>query len=341
MHMMSPKHNKNLLHCFICAFFLLLLASHAQAKTWRIFILQSYNPEYIWCKTVNQGIMEALSDRTIEYDFYYLDAKRTPNAQSLQQAAHTAYARLTAFHPDIVISVDDVAAALVVKPKLTGHNAPQVIFCGINAPLSQYGFPSANVSGVCERWHYQEGFQLLKRLVPDAKRVAFLIEDSDAGAFVVNALHDELSETPPHGLTLVGVEKIKTFAQWKERIQYYQHHADALALGLYNSLVDKNGEVVAPDTIMEWTNGANTLPTLGFSDIAMNHGLLCGILESGHEQGFLAGQMVQEVMAGTPAGALPPRRNERGVVMLNLVTAHQLKISIPYRLIEAAGVVIQ
>jgi hypothetical protein len=43
------------------------------------------------------------------------------------------------------------------------------------------------------------------------------------------------------------------------------------------------------DEVMAWTNAANTKPILGFADIVKQHGALCGILESGHEQG-LAGR---------------------------------------------------
>ena len=92
---------------------------------------------------------------------------------------------------------------------------------------------------------------------------------------------------------------------------------------------------------MAWTNSVNTKPTLGFADFSLDHDILCGVLESGHEQGFLAGIMALEAMtSGTPAGRLPMRVNDTGMVMLNLKTAERLHIDIPYEIIEAAGAVI-
>jgi ABC-type uncharacterized transport system substrate-binding protein len=66
------------------------------------------------------------------------------------------------------------------------------------------------------------------------------------------------------------------------------------------------------------------------------------VLESGHEQGYLAGAMAREVLAlGVAAGRLPTRRNNKGIVLLNLKTAERLGLRLPYSLIESAGVVIQ
>jgi ABC-type uncharacterized transport system substrate-binding protein len=330
------------LSLFLAGCTLIASAWHSSAvAAWRIFILQSYNPEYIWCEAINQGLQEALSGLPVEFDTFYLDAKRKPDAESLHQAAAQAMRRMEAFAPDLVLSVDDAAQTLVVVPQLLGLARPQIIFCGVNAPLVRYGFPADNASGVRERWHYREGFALLKRLVPAARNVAFLVEDSDAGGFITDDLQEELTEKGPYALPLAGVEKIHTFREWKQRILYYQSNADALALGLYNSILDDDGTVVPPSEVMAWTNSVNTLPTLGFSDVATEHGLLCGILESGHEQGYLAGTMARAVLAGRRAGELPPRTNERGVVMLNLQTAERLNIHIPYEIIEAAGVVLQ
>ncbi|MCA1944612.1 MAG: hypothetical protein LDL30_04920 [Desulfovibrio sp.] len=328
--------------CLLLLAALSIVAAHAAPDpVRRVFVIQSYNPEYVWCRTINLGLAEALHGIPVEIETVYLDAKRTPDQAQLQQHADDAFARLEAFDPHVVVSVDDVAQALVVAPRLKGRDRPQVIFCGVNAPLSRYGFPAANISGVRERWHYREGFALLKRIVPQAQRVAFLVESSDAGGYIVDDLLHDLEENGPYDLELAGVEQVRTFQAWKERILYYQTHADALALGLYNALLDDNGTVVHPDDVMAWTNRVNTLPTLGFSDVAMEHDLLCGILESGHEQGYLAGLMVREVFTGVIAGRLAPRINERGMVMVNLKTAERLQLPMPYEIIEAAGVVLR
>lgn len=309
----------------------------------RVFILQSYNLEYAWTQHILQGIQDALAGLDVAYQTFYLDAKRQTDPERLRQAAEEARQRIEQWAPQVVIAVDDAAQALVVVPHLKGRDRPQVVFCGVNGPLTDYGFPAANVSGVRERWHFREGFALLKRINPSLRKVAFLVEGSESGRFVTNDLLEEERRNGPYALSLAGAEIIKTFQQWQRLVLGYQTRADALALGIFNTLVDETtGRVVSPEEVMRWTHSVNTKPTLGFSDAARDYDMLCGVLESGHEQGFLAGSMARDILVrGVAAGSLPVRVNVQGVVLVNLKVAAKLGITVPYEIIEASVVVLQ
>jgi ABC-type uncharacterized transport system substrate-binding protein len=309
----------------------------------RIFIAHSYHQQFRWTQLVNKGVAEALKDLNPVVETGYMDAKQRPGPEHLRKAAEELAARITRFRPNIVIAVDDAAQEYLVLPYLLGKDSLQVIFCGVNALPSVYGYPTANVSGVRERWHYRDGIKLLKQLVPKARRTAFLIEDTETGRIAVDELRLEERQGGPYALALAGVELVKSFQQWQQLVKHYQTRADALVLPLYHSLVDETtGKVVPADKVMAWTNSINRLPTLGLLDYAQEHGLLCGVLESGEEQGYLAGSMAQEVLTRrVEAGTLPVRVNKRGVVLLNLKTAQRLGLSIEYPLIESAGLVVR
>ena len=190
----------------------------AQDKGRQVFVLQSYNPEYIWSQTVDAGIHDALEGLDVTYTTYYMDAKRRHEPAQLRQAAQEALQLIGKSSPQVVISVDDAAQALVVAPHLKGLDRPQVVFCGVNALPSAYGFPAANVSGVRERWHYREGFALLKRISPSLHSVAFLIEESETGRFVVEDMLDETRRNGPFSLKLAGVEVIRTYQEWQRLV---------------------------------------------------------------------------------------------------------------------------
>ena len=209
--------------------------------------------------------------------------------------------------------------------------------------MRNYGFPASNVSGVRERWHYREGFELLRKILPSLHSVVLFMDTSESSGYVIEDLMADINQIGPFALNLVGIEKVKTFQEWQQLVRSYQTRADALALGLYNSLLDeKTGRIVPPEEVSAWTNSVNTKPTVGFSDIAKENGALCGVLESGHEQGFLAGQMVRELLLeGGEAGRFPPKINVKGVILVNVRAAERLGVRIPYSIIEAAGMVVQ
>ncbi len=309
----------------------------------RILVVQSYNPEYVWTQQIEKGLRDALAGVAVDVDVVYLDAKRRPDPDVQRAAARKVLARIEAEAPQVVVAVDDPAQAYLVTPFLKGRSSPQVVFCGVNAPLETYGYPATNVSGVRERYHFREGFELVKTIVPQANRVAFLGEDSESMRYVAEDLRNDLLQNGQYALDVVGVDQCGTFQEWQRKVRYYQHHADVLSFGPYNSLKDeRTGRTAGIDEVMAWTHAANTKPTLGFADIAKQHGALCGILESGHEQGLLAGRMVRGILTtDKAAGLFPVEVNVKGLVLINLKTAERLGVRVPYEIIEAAGEVIR
>ena len=334
-----------LLACLACLVLLALPARAAGAdapQPARVLIVHSYDPGYIWTQQVNQGLSEALRGLEAELEHFYMDAKRRPDPERLRQSGLEALARIEATRPRLVIAVDDAAQEFLVAPHLKGRPAPQVIFCGINSAPTRYGYPASNVSGVRERWHFRDGFRLLKETVPQVKSAAFLADDSDTGRSVAEELRAEL-RAGPLAVRLTTVETVATYQQWQRRVQALCGGAGALAVGVYHSLTDEaTGRVVPADQVAAWTAKACPKPSLGFYDATREHGQLCGVLESGQEQGWLAGTMAREVLTrGVSAGSLPIRVNRRGVLLLNLKTAQRLKVSVPYHLIESAGVLVR
>lgn len=313
------------------------------AQRWRVLVVQSYDPEYIWTQKINEGIREGLRGLNVSFQYYYMDAKRKPAPEALRHAAQEILRLIETQAPQVVIAVDDAAQIYLVEPFLKGRNSPQVVFCGVNAPISAYGFPASNVSGVRERWHFREGFALLKKISPGLRSVAVLSDDSESSGYVLENLSEDQKELGAFALKLAGVEKVHTFQDWQSKVLAYQRRADALAIGIFHSLVDEGtGQVVPPGKVIAWTNTVNKKPTLGFSDYVQGQGILCGVLESGHEQGYLAGTMARSVLAkGVRAGTLAVRLNQKGIVFLNLKAAERFGLSLPYELIEAAEVVVQ
>lgn len=308
-----------------------------------VLIVHSYSPDNAWTQKISTGISKGLAGLPLQYETVYMDAKRHPDNASVQRVAETIMETIRRVDPDVVIAVDDAAQDHLVVPHLRGKARPQVIVCGVNAPFSKYGYPARNVSGVRGRWHFRDGFALLKRIVPRAKTVAFIVEDSETGGYAMDNLRAEQQQHGAYALRPTVVKKVHTFQQWQQLIRSLQHQVDALALPLYHSLLDEDtGEAVSPNKVMAWTNSVNKLPTVGFVDYAQSNGLLCGVLASGEEQGLLAGRMaLQALGTGKRAGDLPVQTNQRGVVMVNLKAAQKLGISVPYEIIESAGIVVQ
>lgn len=306
-----------------------------------VFIVHSYDAGYLWSQGISQGIREALRGKA-RLDTFHLGVRQDMDPDSLRAKVQGLLARIEDKNPQVVIAADDAAQEHLVAPHLKGRATPQVIFCGVNAPPAKYGYPARNVSGVRGRWHFRQSFELLKTIAPEVKRIVFLTDGSESSAYVLGDLEEDRRQ---HGAFAMQVraEQAGTYQQWQARVRASQKSSDALAVGIYNSLRDeRTDEAVSPETVIAWTNSVNKLPSLGFSDYAIRHGQLCGVLGSAHEQGLLAGAMARAVLErGVNAGSLPLRVNQNGIVLVNLKTAKRLGLVIPFAIIEASGVVVQ
>ena len=89
-----------------------------------------------------------------------------------------------------------------------------------------------------ERWHFSEGFALLKRINPKLRTVSVLSDDSESSQYVLANMHEE-ARAGKFALKVLRVERLHTLQQWREAVLREQSRADALALGTYYTLVDE------------------------------------------------------------------------------------------------------
>jgi len=291
----------------------------------KVLLVHSYHEGYSWVDSITAGVNRALEGSTVQLDVFYMDTKRKTSEEWKVQAGRAAAKKVAAFKPDVIITSDDNAQNYFAK-QYVGKANPQIVFCGVNSEPSTYGFPSRNVTGILERPHVVESMTMLKALFKDLETVAVILDDSPTSDFTVNYMKTLTGKTP---LTIVSFDQPHTFVQWKALIGKYQKTVDALAVFVYHTIKEKNGgDSILPKKVMDWTMANNRLPTIGFNDFAIKDGVLCGIIESGEEHGYLATQMALQLLKGKTAGDIPIRTAKKGSVMFNAITAEKFNIEI-------------
>jgi ABC-type uncharacterized transport system substrate-binding protein len=99
-------------------------------------------------------------------------------------------------------------------------------------------------------------------------------------------------------------------------------------------------EQITPEQVLQWTISNSKVPVIGFLSFAIDAGALGGVVESGSEHGFKAGQMALKILKGTPASDIPIGVVQEGKTMFNFESAERFDIAIPSRdLIESNAVI--
>lgn len=311
----------------------------------KVLILHSYHGEYAWLQQVNKGILSGLMEerfdpeKNINLEYFYMDTKRKTSPQWMQEISAKAIEKIKTWQPDLVIATDDNAQKHVVaKMKDSGVN---FVFLGVNADPMAYNFisspedPGGTITGSIERARFEQSVKLLKRLVPNARRIAIVSDDGPTGASVVNRI---LAKANSMDIEIVATRRIGNFNEWKNYITSVQDKADALIVVVYFTLKDEEGNPVNGDEVLNWTVNNSKIPDIGFWSWAVEGGLLASEAISGYQQGHYAATVGSYVLMGQTPGDFPVDKPQRGELCVNLARAEMLGVEVPADLKRTATV---
>lgn len=305
----------------------------------KVLVVQSYHAGYSWVDDIDKGVAKALDGSGIEVKTFYMDTKRKTSEDWKVESGKLAMKEIETFKPDVVITADDNAQKYFAAALAGKEGAPQVIFCGVNAEPSDYGFPAANVTGIIERPHFAQTIAMFQKINPAAKNVIMICDDS-----ITSAMTIKFCQTAKTSLPVVAYETPSTFDQWKAAITAAQDKADAIITFNYHTVKASSGttDSMTPSDVMSWTVDNSKIPVIALMNFGVNDGALCGISEDGSEHGFLSAKIAKEMIVdGKKASDFPVTRAKEGVVMINLKNAEKTGIKVPYALIKTAQMIVK
>jgi ABC-type uncharacterized transport system substrate-binding protein len=288
---------------------------------WRVLLVHSYHPEYPWVDSVTRGISAVMRGTGIRLEIFHMDTKRHTDEAWKVESGNRARKKVDEYRPDIVLAIDDDAQQYFAKGYV---NTPlPIVFCGVDADPSKYGYPAPNVTGIIERPHFRQSLALARRLRPIRRAAVMSCRDSTS----IAALGFMRQEHPD--VEIAEWLLVDDFDQWKEAVSRFNDTVDALVIRSYQA-VKKPGtrENVDPKEVVGWTARNTTIPTIAFHDFEIRDGMLVGVVKSGEEYGGRAMEYALRILRGTPPSALPITRTKLGINMINRDTARRLGISL-------------
>jgi ABC-type uncharacterized transport system substrate-binding protein len=302
----------------------------------RILHVMSYHSPWRWTDGQLEGFKAGLGDVPAEYRVFQLDTKRWSSSEQKDERGKLARDLVAAWKPDLIYTTDDDAQDLVTRYYL--DTPIRNVFSGVNKAPEHYGFDKANnVTGVIEHEHFAESVRLLKNVVPSLKRLVVVLDDAAMWQPVVARMK---AAALPDGVSIVGWETIKTYAEYKARIAAYPGIADGIALiGIFN-FKDAAGKNVPYQDVMRWTAENSTLPDLGFWIDRVHYGTLVAVTVSEREQGLAAGKLARAIVRdGKSPSSLAMRPTSKGLPVISLARAKKLGITVRSEQLLSAEVV--
>ncbi|OOE88575.1 ABC transporter substrate-binding protein [Salinivibrio sharmensis] len=297
---------------FCLAAVLLFLSLPARALD--VLLIQSYHAGFEWDRNYIAGL-EATLGGGYNLTRFEMDTKRLPE-HVFDRQADKAFSFYRAQRPDIVVLGDDNALKYML-PRL--HNEPiSIVFLGVNANprrlLAEYS-GQAKVTGVLELPLFIRNMREISMLM--GKRNIRVKVMFDSGVTSQIAADYILRQYEQIRLSLgieIDIIHASTFDGWQREIQSaFEEKFDAIIVGLYQALVDKEGNNVAAHQVLSWTNQHAVLPLFGFWDFAVGKGKTAGgVVLFGYAQGQHAPQLVEKIAQGEDASTIPIQIGRQG-----------------------------
>jgi ABC-type uncharacterized transport system substrate-binding protein len=305
---------------------------HQHAAGKRVLLVHSYHPGYPWVDTVTRGVQEVADNHRIRLQIEYMDTKRHTDEQFKIESGNRMKAKVAEYRPDLVVAVDDDAQQFFAKSYVS-RSLP-VVFTGVDADPSKYGYPAANVTGVIERPHFKESLALARQL-RSFKRIAVMsCRDSTSIAALGFMKQEQLDVEVAEWLL------VDDFDQWKGAVERLNAEVEAIVIRSYQA-VKKPGSAtnVDPKEVVAWTSTNARVPTIAFHDFEIMEGLLVGVVKSGEAYGRQTMDCAVQILLGASPRDIPVSRAKLGTKMVNRDTAGRLGITLPSEVLTGVNLV--
>jgi ABC-type uncharacterized transport system substrate-binding protein len=312
-------------------------SSEGPPRKFKVLHIMSYHADWQWNVDQFNGFKDALDDLDVEYRVVEMDTKRHSSEEWIEKVSQEAKDLIDTWEPDLVYANDDAAQEYIVKDYI--NSDLPFVFSAVNADPETYGFVgSTNVTGVLEQEHFVQTVQLLRKLKPDIKRIAVIVDDSSTWLPVIERMQAKQDQLPE--IEFISWDTILTFEEYKHKMTEYQITADAIGLiGIFH-FKDENGENVPYQDVLRWTAENSTLPDFTYWKDRISYGTLCTVTVSGYEQGRAAGKIARGILLEDRSpSSYPMEPTVKGEPVISLARAKKLGLKIDSEILLAAEVI--
>ncbi len=261
-----------------------------------VLIIESNHSTDRW----DSGYLKALNKvmgRRHSISYFEINAKRTPE-EAHKERAEAAWKKYQELKPDFVVLGDDVAIDYLGQ-RFAKESVP-VVFLGANKnPRTKFHnrkYPP-NITGVLERPLIKKSVSELSRMLPQAKRMLILFDNSEVSKHAI----DQNGKTRLYisGVSVV-IKHIATLEEWKQTIKNTKKAGfDAVIIGHHDAIKAQNGVIIPAEAILTWTSQTIEVPLFAFWDKDVGIGKAAGgLLVDGYEQGRAAARLLMQVSSG-------------------------------------------
>jgi putative tryptophan/tyrosine transport system substrate-binding protein len=275
-----------------------------------------------------KGFIDALSDNgykdgeNIEIDFQ--------NAQGDMPTAQNIAQNFTSENKDMILAI----ATPTAQAAYNATKDKPILITAVTDPvkaglIKSYEKSGTNVTGTTDAAPIDKQFELLKKLIPNAKKVGILYNTSEVNSEVEIERAKKLA--PEYGLEIVtsGVANVNDISQ----------SLDALLKNIDVLYAPADNVIASSMPLISAKCIENKIPIIGAVAAEVEGGALATEGIDYYKLGYQTGVAAVEVIKGKKPEEMPVTTLKDTQLVINMDTAKKLNISIPEDLKKSATII--
>ncbi|MFT5708960.1 MAG: ABC-type uncharacterized transport system substrate-binding protein [Oceanospirillaceae bacterium] len=312
--------------------FSFIVSAQKLDKQLDILVIESYHAQYAWDASYTRGLNTILGDK-YSLKYFQMDTKRLPKTQHMEKAQQAWQTYLDS-KPRLVILGDDNALKYM-GPMFANTDTP-VVYLGINDNPRHYIKKNNNTTGVLERPLFNRSIVELNKITP-LKNVLILFDNSPSAQAIL-----ERSLNAQHLLKRLGISinvmLMPLYDDWQQAVLNAKtEQYDAIVVGLYHTLIDRNADHVSENIVIQWTSKQTPLPLFSFWEFSVAADkAIGGYVIFGEDQGKEAARIVLEIFNGTAPVNIFPRTASDGHLLFSRSQLKKWSLKLPKSMSKSA-----
>ncbi|WP_189387192.1 GGDEF domain-containing protein [Bacterioplanes sanyensis] len=233
----------------------------------------------------------------------YLDDRRFIDDPTLRQHMVTVlnhkYQRTP---PDLIITTDDSALALVLNELSPWAANVPLVFGGVNIPEQHDLSGQAQYTGVYEGMAIEENLALIQHVLPQTRRIIIIADEaSTLGQLMASKAKALQSEQ-------LEVWSYFTLSELNQRLRQLPAQSAVLLLALHK---DARGKYFSYQSSVPDLTASSRAPVFAmWGSLMLGHGVVGGAMNDGTRHGHHIADQALQILQGKPASNIPVRQGE-------------------------------
>ena len=233
--------------------------------------------------------------------------------------------------PDVIVAIATPSAQSVVA----STKSVPVVFAAVTDPVAaqlvrDWEASGTNVTGVSDELELDRQMELIKRVLPDAKRVGMVYNPGEANSVVVVERLREL--LPTMGMTLVEAAAPRT-VDVGAAARSLVGKVDVIYTSTDNNVVS------AYESLVKVGNDTKT-PLVASDTDSVKRGAIAALGIDYYQHGVQAGKVAVRVLQGEAPGSIAPQKSGELSLYLNRSAAAAQGVTLSQELIDSAAEII-